>query len=350
MHIRMLIDSIMQQTTVLVGQLSTAAGIRAPLARVADQVFVDLAKELDNQGVGRRVAADMFGMALRSYQKKLRRLTESQSAANRTLWRAVLEYIREKQRVRKAELLKRFYRDGEREVGAILADLVGSGLIYQTGRGIDAVYGVTSELDLRYLAGADDPEAFAPVLWSSVFDYPGINEKRLARLLDLDSDLVHRAVSSLLGEGRLRRDAPGPDAPLFAEDLLVPVGATNGWEVAVHDHFRAVANAIACKVRRGSVHSRDSDVVGGATLSFDICDQHPHEDKVLGLLAEVRERINALWNEVEAYNKRHPISESDLRRVYFYFGQYVQEDDETDKINGEDTNKSANGVKGGDNE
>ena len=75
MHIKMLIDSIMQQTTVLIGQLSTAAGVRAPLARIADQVFVDLARELESQGVGRRVAADMFGMALRSYQKKLRRLT-----------------------------------------------------------------------------------------------------------------------------------------------------------------------------------------------------------------------------------------------------------------------------------
>jgi len=349
MHIKMLIDSIMQQTTILVGQLSTAAGIRAPLSRIADQVFVDLAQELDNQGVGRRVAADMFGMALRSYQKKLRRLTESQSAANRTLWRAVLEHIRENQRVRKAELLNRFYRDGEREVGAILTDLVGSGLIYQTGRGIDAVYGVTSERDLRYLAGADDPESFAPVLWSSVFDHPGINEKKLAKLLDFDPEMVGRAVSSLISEGRLRRDAPGPDAPLFAEDILVPVGATTGWEVAVHDHFRAVANAIACKVRTGSVLSRDSDIVGGATLSFDISEQHPHKEKVFGLLADVRERINALWNEVEAYNKRHPISESDLRRVFFYFGQYVQDDDEADKTKGDDSNRTVDEVKGGDN-
>jgi len=72
----------MQQTTVLTGQLSTAAGVRAPLARIADQVFVDLAEELESQGVARRVAADMFGMALRGYQKKLRRLTESRSAAD----------------------------------------------------------------------------------------------------------------------------------------------------------------------------------------------------------------------------------------------------------------------------
>lgn len=38
---KLLIDAIVRQTSVLIGQLSTAAGIRSPLAHVADQVFVD---------------------------------------------------------------------------------------------------------------------------------------------------------------------------------------------------------------------------------------------------------------------------------------------------------------------
>ena len=41
MDTKLLIDAIVQQTTVLIAQLSTAAGIRAPLARLADQVFLD---------------------------------------------------------------------------------------------------------------------------------------------------------------------------------------------------------------------------------------------------------------------------------------------------------------------
>ena len=35
--------------------------------------------ELERQGVGKKVAADMFGLALRSYQLKLQRLQESAS-------------------------------------------------------------------------------------------------------------------------------------------------------------------------------------------------------------------------------------------------------------------------------
>ena len=328
MHIKMLIDSIMQQTTVLIGQLSSAAGVRAPLARIADQVFVDLAQELESQGVSRRVAADMFGMALRSYQKKLRRLTESQSTADRTLWRSVLEHIRREQRVRKADLLQRFSHDGEREVGSILSDLVNSGLVYQTGRGLDALYRVTSDVDLRHLAGSEDPQAVAPVVWSSVYDKPGTTEAELGRLLGIDVAVVRKAVETLIDEGRLRRDGTDSDAPLVAEDLIVPVGAAQGWEVAVHDHFRAVANAIASKVRSRVVQSANADVTGGGTLSFDLSASHPHREQAHALLAEVRERVNALWNEVEAHNARKPIPEAERERMFFYFGQYIEERDE----------------------
>ena len=129
-------------------------------------------------------------------------------------------------------------------------------------------------------------------------------------------------------EGRLRRSAAEADAPLFAEDLLIEVGATQGWEVAVHDHFRAVANAIASKVRSGSAKSQSPDIAGGATLSFDISATHPQRTQVLALLADVRQRVNALWNEVEAHNLRNPLDDDTRERVFFYFGQYLENRDE----------------------
>jgi hypothetical protein len=61
MNVRLLIDGIVRQTTVLIAQLSTTAGVRAPPAKMADQVFIDLAREIEAQGVARKVAADMFG-------------------------------------------------------------------------------------------------------------------------------------------------------------------------------------------------------------------------------------------------------------------------------------------------
>jgi hypothetical protein len=113
---------------VLIAQLATTAGVRAPLAHIADSIFLELAREIEAQGVGRKVVADMFGMALRSYQKKVDRLAESRTEANRTLWQAVLEYLREGSRTRQ-DVLERFRYDGEKEVGAILSDLVSNGLM-----------------------------------------------------------------------------------------------------------------------------------------------------------------------------------------------------------------------------
>src|SRR5215813_6022389 len=130
MDAKLLIDAIVRQTTVLIAQLSTTAGIRAPLAHVADQVFLDLAQEIEAQGVGRKVVADMFGLALRSYQKKVQRLTESATLRERTLWEAVLDFLSEQGSVTRGRVFERFRRDSEHDVAAVLADLVSQGLVY----------------------------------------------------------------------------------------------------------------------------------------------------------------------------------------------------------------------------
>ena len=76
MNPQLLIDPIVRQTMVLIAQLSTVDGVRSPLSHVADEVFVNLVRELESQGVGKKVIADMFGLALRSYRQKVQRLRE----------------------------------------------------------------------------------------------------------------------------------------------------------------------------------------------------------------------------------------------------------------------------------
>jgi hypothetical protein len=73
----MLIDAIVRQTMVLIAQLATAGGGRAQLSHTANQVFLDLVAALKEQGLGNKVIADMFGMALRTYQTKVQRLSEA---------------------------------------------------------------------------------------------------------------------------------------------------------------------------------------------------------------------------------------------------------------------------------
>lgn len=73
MNTQILIDNIVRQATVLIAKLA-ASSVRAPLAHIANQVFLELANELSAQGISRKVSADMFGMALRSYRRRVQRI------------------------------------------------------------------------------------------------------------------------------------------------------------------------------------------------------------------------------------------------------------------------------------
>src|SRR6188472_381287 len=187
MQTNLLIDALVRQTTVLIAHLSTAAGIRAPLSHVADEVFLRLASEIEAQGVGRKVVADMFGLALRSYQKKVQRLTESSTDREQTLWEALLELIQREGSVSRGDLQIRFGRDGELAVASVLKDLVGSGLVSVTGRGLAARYSLTSERERERLLADADEDALANMAWLAI--YRGIDsEAELAENLHKSLD------------------------------------------------------------------------------------------------------------------------------------------------------------------
>ncbi len=325
MDAKLLIDSIVQQTTVLIAQLSTAAGIRAPLAHIADQVFVSLAREIEAQGVGRKVVADMFGLALRTYQRRVQRLTESATVGDRTLWEAVLEFLQQGPATRD-RLRERFRRDGEEDLGAVLNDLVTSGLVYSTGRAEAAVYGLASEQDQRAVFDKQNLEGLANMIWQRVFVLGGASDEVLTQEFPVDESRRQEAVAALLGDGRLVETAPGR---YHAKNFLVPVGATQGWEAAVFDHFSAMAQAIASKLERRATPGHEAlaqqdALVGGGTLTFTVYDGHPKQDEVLGLLARFRVELDELWKQVSEHNRTHPVLWETSKQVRFYFGQDVR--------------------------
>jgi len=322
-NVRILIDGIVRQTTVLIAQLSTAAGVRAPLAHVADQVFLDLSREIESQGVSRKVAADMFGMALRSYQKKTQRLAESETDRSRTLWEAVIDFLRDGSKTRQ-RILERFRGDGEKEVVGVLSDLLSSGLVYSTGRGDSALHGLSSEADRHVIAAERDLRSLANVVWLEVFLGNARTAAELAQLLGVATAQADRAVAVLLEEGRLERTA---DQALRASNVFIPVGAPEGWEAAILDHFRAVATAIGRKAQAGGGASTGDDV-GGSTLSFTIHGEHPHAAAVKALFSSTRQEAFALWDKVAAYNSAHP-PPAGSTRVTFYVGQMLTEVDDT---------------------
>jgi hypothetical protein len=114
----------------------------------------------------------------------------------------------------------------------------------------------------------------------------------------------------------VRRSGSAEDPELQAENFVIEVASGRGWEAAVFDHFSTVATAIAAKVRLGA-GSRHGEAIGGATYSFDLNDEHPARERVLGLLTRMRGDVDALWQEVSDWNRAHPIPDEHKTRVSF---------------------------------
>lgn len=324
MHTKLLIDSIMRQTTVLIAQLSAAAGIRAPLAHLADEVFLSLSKELEEQGVSRNVVADMFGLALRTYQRRVQRLEKSATDSDTTVWQAVNDYLQEVGQATRQQLFERFKNDEPEVVGAVLSDLVQTGLASRTGRATSAVFVATPPEARRLLARQGEEETAAALVWLDICQHPGTSTREVAERLEIDEDLAERMIARLHGEGQL---TSAVDGPLSAKEFVIDVGSEIGWEAAVFDHFQAASAAITAKLRRGRARSHADDTTGGRTVSFEVSAGHPQEKEVLELLSRLRRETDELWAKVNATNAKKPLSEEEVKRVVFYFGQLVKDDE-----------------------
>jgi len=329
MNPQILIDAIVRQTTVLVARLSTVEGVRSPLGHIANEVFVGLVNELESQGVSKKVIADMFGMALRSYRQKVQRLGESVTTRGVTLWTAVQRFLAERGSASRTELFAKFQHDEEASIRGILNDLVESGLIVRTGRGDDTRFRIATAEELRdveALADSRPQDSNAALVWVHIYREGPMSLDRIAQLVPLSRATIESAVEALVADGRIRRETSENGDQFAAEHVLIPVGETAGWEAAVVDHHGAVLNAIAAKLSKRTRISAAADEVGGTTLTFDLWPGHPREQEVRNLLRSTRAQLLPLWEEVDAYNRGHVGKET--YKVHFYCGQYVVEEEE----------------------
>lgn len=319
----MLIDAIVRQTMVLIAQLATAGGGRAQLSHTANQVFLDLVAALKEQGLANKVIADMFGMALRTYQTKVQRLSESRTDRGRSLWEALLSFVQEKAKERavpRAVILQRFRHDDALVVSGVLRDLVDSGLLYRTGRGDLAQYGVAQAAFES--AGPSADERAQHFVWMCVHRLAPASAAQVAEQLSMDTEVVARALASLLADGRVRRSA-GSTGLYESDGCVLPLGSAVGWEVALFDHYQAMVMAICAKLDSGRRSSAASDLTGGSTFGFSIWPSHPYYEEATRFLADFRAQGSALRKKIGAYNETHDAPETGAARVVIYAGQTV---------------------------
>ncbi|MFO0749272.1 MAG: hypothetical protein U1F43_26950 [Myxococcota bacterium] len=322
MDVRHLIDAVVQRTMVLIAQLATAEGGRAPLAHVADQVFLDLITELEHQGVRRKVVADMFGLALRSYQKRVQRVVEGVGDHGTSLRDAMLGWLQERNAVTRETLLARFRHEDEAVVKAILADLVDQGFVFRAGSAAQTVYRAASagELDLH-----DDPhgEELASLVWLTIYRHGPITLDGLTeRHRRLTFEELEPIVQALVSGGRVTAH-DGPVTAYSARHYLPQTPADTPWAASVSDHFDALVTTLCRAIAKDPAHPWAA-ATGGSTYSFDLWPGHPFESQVLGLLKGWRGEISRLRADVTAFNDAHaaPVGAAPMRAT-LYFGENV---------------------------
>lgn len=315
MNAQILINSTVRQVTVLIAQLATSGGIRAPLAQVANQVFVDLARELEAQGVSRKVSADMFGMALRAYIRKVRRLTEGETDSGKTLWQALYEFVQEEGMVTRARIMQRFKNDGEVEVSSLLKDLTDSGLVFATGAGAAALYRMANEAERREYFQLTRDDGLEEMAWVLVYREGPLSVSALGEALSLEGEALREVVTKLSKSHRIIENR----GLLSAEKFMIPLGTSRGWEASVFDHLQAVVQTICARLRVLDVAGVGEET-GGSTFSYNIWPGHPMESEVRQQLAQHRARLKDLKDRVERHNGSAP-RPNEHERVTAYVGQ-----------------------------
>jgi len=320
-NVNLLIDAIVRQTTVLIAQLATTAGARSPLAHTANRVFLDLVRELKQQGLGSKVISDMFGLTLRAYHAKVARLSESGTERGRSLWEALLGFVQERGSVSRLDILARFSGDEETVVRGVLRDLVESGLLFRSGRGDWTTFRAATDEDRK--SGDDQGERLAHLVWIVVYRYGPVTRAQIAERIVLDAGELDAALSSLVADGRITLSQRGQKTTYSTDGCVAPLGSPAGWEAAVFDHYQALVTALCTKLRLGRARAVPGEWLGGSTYSANVWDGHPLHDEMLGLLQRTRDHASALRARVEEYNATHPAPVDGDKRVIFYVGQAV---------------------------
>jgi hypothetical protein len=326
MNVNVLIDSIVRQTTVLIAQLAIAEGGRPSLAHTANQLFVELVRELKSQGLGNKVIADMFGLALRTYHGRVQRLNESATYGGRSLWEAVLEHVRSQGTLAQAQVLGRFQGDDPATVRAVLKDLVDSGLVFQTGTGTRTTYRAASDDDLSL--STHHPEAIEYLVWVAVCRFGPSTAEELRRIVPLAEASLEQALDALVDSGRIEAVIRGKSRVYQGDGCVVSLGTEAGWEAAVFDHYQALVTALVTKLRHGQRSANQDDVVGGSTYSAIVWPEHPLYDEARGQLQKLRNIAADLRRRIAEHNEGLESLPEHTERIITYLGQTLVTEEE----------------------
>jgi hypothetical protein len=261
----------------------------------------------------------MFGLALRTYLRKIQRLGEGSTEQGRSLWQAVLDRLEQGDVMTRSEVLAHFHRDDGELVVGVLRDLSESGLVFRSGAGPGTSYRIATSEELAKANSAGATSGFDELLWALIYREGPLSTSALQKFTR-GAD-VEAALTRLAEAGRIQLSTDAGETAYTAERLFVPAHAAAGWEAAVFDHFQAMVKTIAARLTREQ-EGAGAEQVGGSTYSFDVWPGHPCQGEALSHLKRFREQTSNLRAKVRQYNEKHA-RPSDYATITVYGGQLV---------------------------
>src|SRR5262245_19632527 len=135
----------------------------------------------------------------------MQRLSESASVRGRTLWEVVHEFVASNPGARRAQVDERFRNDSADDVAAVLHDLVGSGLIYASGRGENTMYRAVPVAEQHAAADVDALDALSDLVWLTVHRARRMKQSELAGSVPTGASDVQLALERLVERGIVQR-------------------------------------------------------------------------------------------------------------------------------------------------
>ena len=331
MTLDLLIHAIVRQTPIVIAQLATTGGARAPLAQFANRVFLDLVAELERQGVSKKVAADMFGLSLRTYRRKIQRTTESATERGRSLWEAVLDFVKAQGPVTRRPVRDRFSHDDEAQVRSVLRDLCESEHVLSSGSGMSTQFRAASDEEFAAVQRSRGDEGLDEMLVALMYRDGPLTLKEIAGWVQLDPAALEPALARLSTGGRIETITEAGETLYRASALVIPLGAPAGFEAAVFDHFKALVTTVIRRIGTSGSAADSPQRVGGSTYTIDVWDGHPLAEEVFGTLTRLRTELSELRQRVLDYDEQAP-AKAPRSRVVIYVGQNVtaEEDEPND--------------------
>ena len=204
-----LVHAIAYEAGSITAHLSMVQDARRPIGWLHDIFFLGMIDELEAQQVPKKVAADAFGMSLRTYQRRIAQARASQ-AVGYSLWSTLSSKLKTK--ATKQTILSWFDASYEAQISSILRDMIAHRWVQQDDQGyytFEPEQGVWTEemiedyawLELN-LRNKRDPERWAHKTGVSRERWEQALERleragAFAKYIHSDSDEVQRAVFHL---------------------------------------------------------------------------------------------------------------------------------------------------------